>query len=110
MVRKTLRRSADWEATLRPVFDVPAVLTTLAESEAKNLEPLLKIFKTLSLTAPTELKGLAAEGREVVRVALAEEKESAWVCFVVITRKNSKIGRTRSPLLKLNKYNEAILI
>ena len=62
---------------MRPVLEVPVARTTLAESEAKNREPLLKIFRTLSLTAPTELNGLAADGREVVRVALAEENESA---------------------------------
>lgn len=110
MVRNTLRRSADCDATFKPVFDVPAVLTTFAESEAKYLDPLLKIFRTLSLTAPTELKGLAAEGRDVVRVALAEEKDRACVCFVVKVRKNSKTERTRSPFLKLNEYNKSILL
>jgi len=70
----------------------------------------LKIFKTLSLTDPNEVNGLAADGREVVRVALEEEKDRAWVCFVFNEKTNSKTERTRSPFLKLNEYNKSILI
>ena len=108
--RNTLNKSADWEATLSPVFEVPAVLTTFAESEAKNRDLLSKIFKILSLTAPTELNGLAAEGLEVVSVALAEEKERAWVCLVATEKQNSRTEITRNPFLKLKEYNKSIMI
>ena len=59
------------------MFEVPAARTIFAESEAKNRDPLLNILITLSATIALALSGVAAEGRDVVSVALADEKERA---------------------------------
>ena len=109
-VRNTFRRSADCDATLSPEFEVFAARTIRAESEAKNRDPLLNILSTLAPTAAFALSGVADEGLEVVSVALADEKESACVCFVAQLKKNENITTTKNTFLRLNEYKMSILI
>ena len=70
---------------------IPVPLTTLAESEAKKRELLLNTEICVSLVVAFALKGVDAEGREVVRVALAEAKEAAKVSFVPKAKETRRI-------------------
>ena len=69
-LKNTVVSAADWEATVKPVnTSAPvAVFIIFAESDAKNLEPLLNI-DSCGVAELFEESGDAAEGREVVIVS-----------------------------------------
>jgi len=66
----------------------------IAESEAKNREPLLSKVKRVAPAATLAAKGAAAEGREVEITSLAEEKEAALAFLIRRKIQEKEIKKT----------------
>lgn len=76
--RKTVVKAEDCEATRRLAFrGAPVPEITFAESEARNLEPLLNIVNWVAGAVEFADVGLEGEGRDVVTVSLAPVKAAA---------------------------------
>lgn len=71
------------------------VLLILAESEARNNEPLLTMLICASETAPFADRGVAAEGRDVVIVSETWDKVAAWALSVNKTLPTISKGSTK---------------
>lgn len=60
-------------------------------------------------TAASALRGEEAEGRDVERVAEAEESEAANVCLAANVKRNTRAQPIKATFLRLNEYNKCIL-